>query len=562
MRAPIFIILFLISLLVGQQEMYAAPLSPSTAEGASTIAPHDSTPRDSIPQDSIPPEERLISDNDPEGRFPAYHIIATPQRPKRPDVVLAQKKHFWRAAAETFGMNMALWSFDRFVLHGHYAYINFNTIKENFRHGFYWDNDHLSTNMFAHPYNGSLYYEAGRSNGFNYWQSELFAISGSAMWELFMEREYPSTNDIIATPIGGAALGEVFYRVSDLMTDDTATGWDRFGHELGIFIVAPMRGITRLVTGQAWKRRPTTGRRFGIPPISLRASLGGRMFLFHDDGNLSKAGATLLLDLEYGDRFSPSSRKPYDYFNILVELDAIRTQPLLNRVEIRGRLLSRDIIDTRSSDLSVGLYQHFDFFDSDTITRRVKEDILLPCVVPYKLGTPASIGGGLMFRKVYEPQAVFEAYAHLNGVILGGVLSDYYRYYHRNYNWASGFSIKSGLSIRLPLQRLSLRIDNRFYRLYTWKGWYRPIGPDALEPDRALNVQGDDSRASFNMMEVRASYRVWKRLHATIGFDWYHRRTKYVNLQVFNTETGEGYVANPCIISQQLALYMLATYEF
>lgn len=30
------------------------------------------------------------------------------------------------------------------------------------------------------------------------------------MWELFMECEYPSTNDIIATPIGGAALGEVF----------------------------------------------------------------------------------------------------------------------------------------------------------------------------------------------------------------------------------------------------------------------------------------------------------------------------------------------------------------
>lgn len=54
-------------------------------------------------------------------------------------------------------MNMGLWAFDRYILKGHYAYISFESIKENFRHGFEWDNDHLNTNMFAHPYNGSLF---------------------------------------------------------------------------------------------------------------------------------------------------------------------------------------------------------------------------------------------------------------------------------------------------------------------------------------------------------------------------------------------------------------------
>lgn len=142
------------------------------------------------------------------------------------------KKNFFRAAGEVFGMNMGLWAFDRYVLKGHYAYISFETIKENFKHGFEWDNDHLNTNMFAHPYNGSLFFNAGRSNGFNFWQSELFAIGGSAMWELFMEREYPSTNDIIATPIGGAALGEVFYRISDMILDERTTGGKRFGREV------------------------------------------------------------------------------------------------------------------------------------------------------------------------------------------------------------------------------------------------------------------------------------------------------------------------------------------
>ncbi len=71
-----------------------------------------------------------------------------------------------------------------------------------------------------------------------------------------MENEYPSTNDIIATPIGGMAIGEVCYRISDLLIDDRQTGWRRFGHEAGVFLVSPMRGLTRILTGDAWKKTP------------------------------------------------------------------------------------------------------------------------------------------------------------------------------------------------------------------------------------------------------------------------------------------------------------------
>ena len=207
---------------------------------------------------------------------PYRHIVATPVLPDSADVSLHEHKAFWRAGAETVGFNIGLWAFDRYVLKGHYAYISWNTIKENFKHGFEWDDDHLHTNMFDHPYNGSIFFNAGRSNGFNFWQSELFAIGGSAMWEMFMEKEYPSTNDIIATPIGGAALGEVLYRTSDLILDDRSSGGERFGRELAAFLVDPMKGINRIVTGAAWKKRATSGRRFGIPPISVELSLGGR----------------------------------------------------------------------------------------------------------------------------------------------------------------------------------------------------------------------------------------------------------------------------------------------
>ena len=88
-----------------------------------------------------------------------------------------------------------------------------------------------------------------------------------------MENEYPSTNDIIATPIGGMALGEVTYRVSDLILDDRKTGWSRFGLEFAGFLVSPMRGLTRIINGDAWKRRSTSGKQFGVPDVSVDVSL-------------------------------------------------------------------------------------------------------------------------------------------------------------------------------------------------------------------------------------------------------------------------------------------------
>ena len=58
-----------------------------------------------------------------------------------------------------------------------------------------------------------------------------------------------------------------------------------------------------------------------------------------------------------------------------------------------------------------------------------------------------------------------DGYLHLNGVILAGVLTDFYRDYHRNYNWGSGFSVKAGLNWALSDDRISVRIANQFYKI-------------------------------------------------------------------------------------------------
>lgn len=434
------------------------------------------------------------------------------------DVAEGTRRHFWRAGAEVVGFNIGLWAYDRYIEKGDFAYISWNTIKENFKHGFKWDNDKLGTNTFLHPYCGNLYFNAARSNGFNYWQSELFAIFGSGMWEMCMEREYPSTNDFIATPIGGAAIGEVLYRASDAVLDDRTSGADRFEREFACFLLSPLHGFNRLITGKMWKWSPTRGRVFGTPSFGVRISAGLRTLIPNGRTNKTHVGFISQIDLEYGDRFEVKSSKPYDYFTIKGQLQGMKGQPILTQLEIKGRLLAREIFENYRSHMSVGLYQHFDYYDSDTIEGLNK--------VPYKLGIPASVGIGWMFRDIQERRWVADAYAHVNGIILGSILSDHYKAEERNYNWASGFSVKAGANLVFDKNKCSISVNNEFYRLFTWVG-YR-YGTDLSKADyRTLSVQGDHSSASFNVTEARIDYQIWKKIYAAVSLTNYYRKTRY-----------------------------------
>ena len=161
------------------------------------------------------------------------------------DTALFIPRRPWLAASEVFGMNMAVWTFDRFLMNEDFAKINGHTIKQNFKTGPVWDTDKFSTNLVAHPYHGSLYFNAARSNGLNFWQSIPFAAGGSLMWEFFMETEPPSINDMLATSFGGIELGEITYRLSDLFIDNRSHGAERVGREILSGLISPMRAINR-----------------------------------------------------------------------------------------------------------------------------------------------------------------------------------------------------------------------------------------------------------------------------------------------------------------------------
>ena len=447
------------------------------------------------------------------------HNVIPSLAPDSVDLQYYGKKRFGQSAVAVAGVNLGIWSFNRFIRTEDFAYINMNTIRDNFKHGFVWDNDNLGTNMFFHPYHGNLYFNSARSNGYNFWQSGLFALGGSAMWELFMENEYPSANDIIATPIGGMALGETLYRTSDLILDDRATGTERLGREIATFLVSPMRGMMRIVNGDAWRIRSTSGRQFGIPDLCVAFSIGSRILEFEDKILDRGVGMTSEIDIEYGDRFNTENERPYDYFAMRVGLNVQKSQPVLGQVNLIGRLLNRVLVEETNRVLNFGLYQHFDFYDSNVISD-------ISSVVPYKIAIPASVGAGLQFEQQNVGNWDFLGSMHGNGIMMGAVLSDHYRLADRNYNIANGFGTKTRLTALYKKSKFSASLSHEYYRFFTWDGYDMDIDWESVNP-KTLDAQGDESQSWVHVSELRLDYRLMKRMFLTGSFMHFSRDTNY-----------------------------------
>src|SRR5438067_1539878 len=83
----------------------------------------------------------------------------------------ASTKRFLAAAGEVVLLEVGPWAFDRYVTKEDFAFISTRTIHNNFKTGFKYDSDTFSVNQSWHPYHGSLFFDAARSNGYGFWAS-------------------------------------------------------------------------------------------------------------------------------------------------------------------------------------------------------------------------------------------------------------------------------------------------------------------------------------------------------------------------------------------------------
>jgi Domain of unknown function (DUF3943)/Outer membrane protein beta-barrel domain len=281
-------------------------------------------------------------------------VLAAPSR--RP----APPERFFTAAGEVALVEFLPWAYDRYVTKEDFAFISTRSVKENFKDGFGYDRDDFNTNQAAHPFHGSLYFNAARSNGYGYWESGAFTLAGSFLWECCMENTQPSINDIVNTTFGGMSRGEMAHRLGVMLRDNQATGFTRFWRELAGVIVDPMGGFNRLVHGEMTRQFPNPDERF-----PSRFSVVGDLGYRHIGGGAADPNqAVISVSAVYGDAFAGEIRKPFDTF--WLEAD-INTSGGVSRVEGRGVLKGWELSDPTSRFRHIlGVFQEYEYFSNES----------------------------------------------------------------------------------------------------------------------------------------------------------------------------------------------------
>jgi len=226
-----------------------------------------------------------------------------------------------------------IWATNWYLLDQYWADISINTLQNNIETGWVWDEDTFDVNQVGHPTQGALVYTAARSQGLSYWQSLAYPALASLIWELGMENESPSINDMITTPTSGVAFGEIMHRMS-ILTLGEGREKPVWRQVLSGLINPGGYGLNRMIFGTAihknYRYKPT--------PILAGISLGAGPG-FEDDSPENKTPRRFArLNIVYGNPFSKHANfKPFDNFMFVAVLNAGR-QDYVGEIYASGML--------------------------------------------------------------------------------------------------------------------------------------------------------------------------------------------------------------------------------
>ncbi len=286
--------------------------------------------------------------------------------------------------------------------------ITFNTWKKNIREGFEYDGDNFLTNYFSHPYHGNLYFNAGRSNGYDFWQSSIYTFIGSGIWEMFAETFRPSFNDLVNTTVNGINFGETLFRLSAMVTDNRETGFDRVWREVVGGIINPVRGVNRLISGDSFKRfdNPYYGKQ---PKFLVKFTAGVRR-LDESQNNIgeifSKGSEQGIygIDIRYGDIFSTIA--PFSYFTFGAELNT--GAPQLGNIYSSGHIYGFTVSNTKILKQKLNISLDYSYTNNPGF--QYGQTSIIPNFL-----TKVDIGKLDLFAQI-----------GINGILLGGTNTDYF----------------------------------------------------------------------------------------------------------------------------------------
>ncbi len=380
-------------------------------------------------------KEELHSDST--GSEPKKVLVDTTVQNKYGDLLnddtLYNKKYpLWVPIVEVFGCNLTVFSMDRFLFKYDFStQVSLDTWKHNIKTGWEWDTDRFGINFVGHPYSGTMTFNTARSNGYSYLQSFPFALGGSLMWEYFGENTLPSYNDIINTPVNGAFLGEIFYRVSSNILDDRAHGMQRAFREVAAGIIDPVRGFNRILQGKTFRK--LNKEVYQKEPLNVTLYAGAENVDNSGAKDVLSKGTTneiLNLQLDYGNPFENRTRKPFDFFKFRIDFRLGAGRKVLDNITGYGILTGHNFqSDSGDKAMLIGAFQYYDYWDNNT----------------FELGT-IGFGGGIVTKFPVEKNSKSNLYTsfHLAAVPFAGSSTKYGpdTSQFRDYNFGGGLEGK------------------------------------------------------------------------------------------------------------------------
>jgi len=410
------------------------------------------------------------------------------------------EKRFFRAAGETIFFGWSPWVWSHYVKDYPYADISMDTVRHNFSNPPWWDADGFQTNMWGHPFQGSLYFNAARENGFSFWESAPFVAAGDLGWEYLMEAEPPAYNDMSNTFFGGLSRGEMTHRLSMAIRDNHAHGWEKFWRELGAGIVNPVGFLDRAIFGDMWKEADN-------PPDRLPSKL----FLMAD-GGYQRGRETaehpdqgyVAVTMRYNDPHEVPIKKPFDYFDLDGTI-SLTKGPLIPSIAYRGLLAGWSVKDETDVHHMISPGLTFNYFNNG----------------------PSSFGGSgldLTLLSRWKLLKEFDLRTEVGGqgYIAAGIQTDYadnnIKDTGRNYDFGSGGGPKVDVRIR--------RDDVDWFRLTVSAGWFP-------------THNGLSSQSRIFLVNTETRYPITRDLSAGLGWSFQERYTTYNDLpSVTRTNSG------------------------
>lgn len=397
--------------------------------------------------------------------------------------------------------NMFLSFYNRTIDPKPYADIDLDIIYHNITNPWVWDDDEFNINHIGHPYQGSMYHQGARANGLNFYESLAVTSFGSLTWELLMENETPSFNDIIVTSIQGSMFGEILHRIYLDTTSKIPV--------LPAFI-APQSALIHFITGTPCPNFTNSH----IQEFSL--GIGSAIY----NSSITTFNSNLIYDktyfpqidlnviLNYGDVYKEATWVPFESFSIYAIGSIVF--PFNYAVFMNGDGVLFSIIPDFKTSTAISLdliYQYYDAFFNINFSNNA-----LGATIQQKI----DVNDDTSIEWKEQFQFAFLAGYDCHYLLVEDKRSDPFDNEQRLYDLGIGVGNNASFTFKNPT------IGN--FKLEAYAGIFKTIPV-------SVQTEGSDGFSAAEYVSVDYEHKIYKNLSFAINSLFYFRQAVYDDLE-------------------------------